>query len=103
MAAARLLGATGGEDAGLAKGIHCLEMLPEELQALVAHKALRNDPATCRYFQVLTYLDLCGFVCCKFKRRKYCLPETRGSRDLSAHLAIAGHQRQSICHRERQR
>jgi hypothetical protein len=31
---------------------HHLEVLPAELQALVAHKALLNDPATRRYFQV---------------------------------------------------
>jgi len=49
VAAARLTGATtGGEDAGP----HHLEVLPSELQALVAHKALLNDPATRRYFQV---------------------------------------------------
>jgi hypothetical protein len=59
VAAARLTGATG-EGAGPMGPPHHLEVLPAELQALVAHKALLNDPATCRYFQVL----FCFFVIC---------------------------------------
>ena len=56
VAAARLTGATtGGEDAGPAPPHH-LEVLPAELQALVVHKALLNDPATRRYFQVHFFL-----------------------------------------------
>ncbi|ELR15675.1 uncharacterized protein ACA1_377910 [Acanthamoeba castellanii str. Neff] len=63
VAAARLTGATGGEDAGPTTGPpHHLEVLPAELQALVAHKALLNDPATRRYFQKHAAFGICRLI-----------------------------------------
>lgn len=63
VAAARLTGATGGEDAGpTMRPPHHLEVLPAELQALVAHKALLNDPATRRYFQKHAAFGICRLI-----------------------------------------